>query len=167
MTQNGIVMNNQIVELKEGDVAPDFKVAASNGKTVSLGDFLGKNVILYFYPKDNTPGCTKEACGFRDSHDNLAGLNAVVLGVSTDSLKSHDKFIEKFKLPFLLLSDEKKEIVQAYGAWGRKKFMGREYDGIFRHTYWIGSDGRIKKVWRVVKPETHAGDVINAVKNGC
>src|SRR5277367_5236452 len=107
-----------MAKLKEGEKAPDFTAKDQNGKTVSLTDFKGKNVILYFYPKDDTPGCTKEACGFRDAYDEFKKRGAVVLGVSTDPVKAHDKFVEKFQLPFLLLADEDKKIVEAYGVWG-------------------------------------------------
>ncbi len=117
------------LKLKEGDVAPGFSATTSGGGKISLADFLGKNVILYFYPKDDTPGCTKEACAFRDHFADFKKRGAVVLGVSTDSVKSHDKFVEKFKLPFTLLADEDKKIVEAYGVWGEKSFMGRKYHG--------------------------------------
>ena len=114
------------LKLKEGDVAPEFSAATSGGGKVSLADFKGRNVVLYFYPKDDTPGCTKEACAFRDHFARFRKKGAVVLGVSVDSTKSHDKFVEKFKLPFTLLADEDKKIVQAYGVWGEKSFMGRK-----------------------------------------
>src|SRR5262245_28500725 len=113
--------------LKEGDQAPHFKATAQEGQTVSLGDFKGRNVLLYFYPRDDTPGCTKEACGFRDAFAEFKSRGAVLLGVSIDSVKSHRKFADKFNLPFPLLADEQKKIVQAYGVWGEKKFMGRKY----------------------------------------
>jgi len=148
------------ITLKEGDKAPAFTVATDGGGKFSLKDFKGQQVILYFYPKDNTPGCNKEACGFRDAHKKIAKKNAVVLGVSIDPVKSHDKFIAKFDLPFTLLSDEDKKIVNAYGAWGRKKFMGREYDGTHRITFLIDEKGKIKKIWPKVKAETHAEEVL-------
>jgi peroxiredoxin Q/BCP len=148
------------LKLKVGDKAPAFTVATNGGKTVSLNDYAGKNVILYFYPKDNTPGCTKEACAFRDEFAQFKKKGAVVLGVSPDSVKSHDKFVEKFKLPFTLLADEEKEIVQAYGVWGEKVFMGRKYLGVYRVTFLIGPDGKIKKIWPAVKPEDHAAEVL-------
>src|SRR5438093_11908766 len=128
------------LKLKEGDKAPDF-TATSSGGQVSLSDFKGKNVILYFYPRDDTPGCTKEACAFRDEFAAFKKKGAVVLGVSTDSTKSHAKFIEKFKLPFTLLADEDKRIVEAYGVWGEKRFMGMKYMGTNRVTFLIGPDG--------------------------
>ena len=149
--------------LKEGDVAPSFSAATNGGGKISLADFQGKNVILYFYPKDDTPGCTKEACSFRDNFAELKKRGAVVLGVSTDPVKSHDKFTEKFKLPFPLLADENKKIVQAYGVWGEKTFMGHKYMGTHRVTFLIGGDGRIKKIWPKVKPEEHVAEILNAL----
>ena len=148
------------LKLKEGDMAPEFTAPTNDGGKVSLSDFKGRNVILYFYPRDNTPGCTKEACAFRDEFAAFKKKGAVVLGVSTDSPKSHDKFVEKYKLPFTLLADEGKEIVQAYGVWGPKKFMGMKFIGTHRMTFLIGPDGRIKKIWPKVKPADHAQDVL-------
>jgi peroxiredoxin Q/BCP len=157
-------MANEIeLRLKESDVAPEFSAATNGGGTVSLTDFRGRNVILYFYPKDDTPGCTKEACAFRDHFADFKKKGAVVLGVSTDSAKSHDRFVEKFKLPFTLLADEDKKIVEAYGVWGEKSFMGRKYLGTHRVTFLIGPDGRIKKIWPRVKPEEHAQEVLAAL----
>jgi len=146
--------------LKEGDNAPNFTAATQDGRTLSLDDLKGRNVILYFYPKDDTPGCTKEACAFRDAFAQFEKKGALVLGVSTDSSKSHAKFAEKFKLPFPLLADEDKKIVQAYGVWGEKKFMGRKYMGTHRVTFLIGPDGRIRKIWPTVKPDEHADEVL-------
>jgi len=151
------------LKLKEGDVAPDFSVATSGGGKVSLADFKGKPVILYFYPKDDTPGCTKEACAFRDGFAEFKKRGAVVLGVSTDPVKSHYKFVEKFKLPFTLLADVDKRIVTAYGVWGEKSFLGRKYLGTHRVTFLIGSDGRIIKIWPQVKPDEHAAEVLAAL----
>lgn len=151
------------LKLKEGDKAPAFDAATSGGGRLSLADFKGKNVILYFYPKDDTPGCTKEACAFRDDFAAFKKKGAVVLGVSPDSVKSHDKFVTKFKLPFTLLADEDKSIVQAYGVWGEKVFMGRKYLGVYRVTFLIGPDGVIKKIWPKVKPEEHAAEVLAAL----
>jgi len=148
------------LQLKEGDVAPEFMAATSGGGKVSLADFKGKNVVLYFYPKDDTPGCTKEACAFRDYFAGFRKKGAVVFGVSTDPVKSHDKFVEKFKLPFPLLADEDKKIVSAYGVWGEKSFMGRKYQGTHRVTFLIGPDGRIRKIWPKVKPVEHAEEVL-------
>ncbi len=155
--------NEMELKLKEGDKAPEFTTTTNGGATVSLADFKGKNVILYFYPKDNTPGCNKEACGFRDNFEVFEKKGAVVLGVSTDSVKSHDKFVAKFKLPFTLLSDEDKKIVQAYGVWGPKTFMGVKYNGTSRVTFLIGPDGKIKKIWPKVKPGEHAEEVLAAL----
>ena len=148
------------LKLKEGDQAPNFMVDTSGGERVSLADFVGKNVILYFYPKDDTPGCTKEACAFRDGYADFKRRGAVVLGVSTDPVKAHDKFVEKFKLPFTLLADTDKKIVEAYGVWGEKSFMGRKYQGTHRVTFLIGPDGKIKKIWPKVKPEEHPAEVL-------
>ena len=149
-----------VLKLKEGDSAPAFTTATQGGGSVSLADFQGKNVILYFYPKDDTPGCTKEACAFGELYAQFKKKGAVILGVSTDSVKSHDRFVAKFKLPFTLLADEDKAIVQAYGVWGEKVFMGRKYQGTHRVTFLIGLDGRIKKIWPKVKPEEHAREVL-------
>jgi peroxiredoxin Q/BCP len=151
------------LKLKEGDKAPEFSVATSGGGKISLADYLGKNVILYFYPKDDTPGCTKEACAFRDGFAEFKKRGGVILGVSPDSVKSHDKFVEKFKLPFTLLADEDRKIVEAYGVWGEKSFMGRKYMGTNRVTFLIGPDGKIKKIWPQVKPDEHAEEVLAAL----
>jgi peroxiredoxin Q/BCP len=149
--------------LREGDPAPAFTAQTHEGQTVSLSDFKGKHVVLYFYPRDNTPGCTKEACGFRDEFAAFCQKGAVVLGVSTDPAKSHVKFVQKYKLPFTLLVDEDKRIVQAYGAWGQKSFLGRKYLGTHRITFLIGPDGRIKRIWPAVKPPSHAQEVLEAI----
>jgi peroxiredoxin Q/BCP len=151
------------LKLKEGDFAPEFTAATSGGGKISLADFKFKNVILYFYPRDDTPGCTKEACAFRDRFADFKKKGAVVLGVSTDPVKSHDKFVEKYKLPFMLLADEDKKIVEAYGVWGQKSFMGRKFMGTHRVTFLIGPDGRIKKIWPEVKPVEHAAEVLAAI----
>lgn len=151
------------LKLKPGDPAPDFTATTQEGTKVSLADFKGKNVVLYFYPKDNTPGCNREACGFRDSFSQLSAKGAVVLGVSTDSAASHAKFVGKFSLPFTLLADESREIVQAYGAWGQKSFLGKKYMGTHRITFLIGPDGTIKHIWPAVKPAEHAQEVLAAL----
>jgi peroxiredoxin Q/BCP len=148
---------------KVGDLAPAFSAAATDGSTIRLADLTGKSVVLYFYPKDDTPGCTKEACAFRDIYRQFQQKGAVVLGVSADSAKSHAKFTEKFRLPFPLLADEERNIVKAYGAWGEKTFMGRKFFGILRNTFLIGPDGRVKAVWPKVKPEEHAAEVLAAL----
>ena len=146
--------------LQVGDHVPDATLQAHDGSTVRLADMVGRRpLVLFFYPKDDTPICTKEACAFRDEFAQFKKKGAVVFGVSPDSVKSHDKFVEKFKLPFTLLADEDKKIVEAYGVWGEKSFMGRKYLGVYRVTFLIGPDGRIKKIWPQVKPEEHAAEV--------
>jgi thioredoxin-dependent peroxiredoxin len=151
------------LKLKEGDVAPGFSAMTSGGGKISLADLKGKDVILYFYPKDDTSGCTKEACNFRDDFLIFKKLGVVILGVSPDSVKSHDKFIKKYGLPFTLLADEDKKIVEAYGVWGQKTFWGRKYMGTHRVTFLIGPDSRIKKIWPDVKPEEHSKEVLEAL----
>jgi len=151
------------LKLKSGDRAPDFTATTDGGGTVSLSDFKGRHVVLYFYPRDDTPGCTKEACAFRGEFAAFKKLGAIVLGVSIDSPKSHAKFVEKYKLPFTLLADQDKRIVQAYGVWGPKSFMGRKYLGTHRVTFLIGPDGKIKAVWPIVKPQDHAKEVLAAL----
>ena len=151
------------LKLKEGDEAPGFTASTNGGGTISLADLKGRNIILYFYPRDDTPGCTKEACAFRDHFADFKKKGAVVLGVSADPVKSHDKFVQKYKLPFTLLADEDRKIVQAYGVWGEKSFLGRKYMGIHRVTFLVGPDGRIKKIWPQVKPEEHAEEVLKAL----
>ena len=146
-----------------GKKAPAFSLPASNGETVALKDFEGKSVVLYFYPKDDTPGCTKEACDFRDSLRKFTRKDAVVLGVSPDSVKSHDKFIAKFDLPFLLLADQDHEVAGKYGAWVEKSMYGKKYMGVERSTFVIGPDGKVKKVYEKVKPEGHAEEVLEAL----
>lgn len=155
--------NELLLLLKEGDVAPTFTTTANGGGTISLSNYLGRNVILYFYPRDDTPGCTKEACAFRDEFAAFEQKGAMVFGVSVDPVKSHDKFVEKFKLPFMLLADVDKRIVNAYGVWGQKSFLGKKYMGIHRITFLIGQDGRIKKIWPKVKPAVHAAEVLAAI----
>lgn len=151
--------------LKAGDKAPDFKLMASNGKEVSLKDFTKKNkVVLYFYPKDDTPGCTVEACGFRDAVKKIEKEDTVVLGISPDGLKTHDKFIRKFNLPFLLLSDEDKKVCKAYGVWVKKSMYGREYMGVARSTFLIGKKGKIEKIYEKVKPEGHAEEILEILQ---
>jgi peroxiredoxin Q/BCP len=149
--------------LKEGDPAPPFAAVSNAGEMISLADFSGQNVVLYFYPKDDTPGCTKQACAFRDQFAEFKKRGAVVLGVSADPVKSHHKFAAKYTLPFTLLADEDKKIVHAYGVWGEKTFMGRKYMGTHRVTFLISPDGRIKKIWPKVKPEENAKEVLAAL----
>jgi len=146
--------------LSEGQKAPEFTAEADKGETVNLGDFAGKHVVLYFYPKDDTPGCTVEACSFRDNMGVLQSEGAVVLGISLDSVKSHEKFRDKFELPFPLLSDPEHKVADAYGVYGPKKFMGREYMGVDRATFVIGPTGALEKVWPKVNPEGHAEEVL-------
>lgn len=148
--------------LKEGSTAPAFKTTNGEGVTVSLKDFRGQKVVLYFYPKDDTPGCTKEACSFRDDFSKFKKLGIVVLGVSPDSEASHKKFAAKYKLPFTLLADTDKAISEAYGVYGEKKFMGRTYLGVLRTTFLIDEKGKIKKVFEKVKPQEHASEVLDA-----
>ncbi|MFN0067406.1 MAG: thioredoxin-dependent thiol peroxidase [Limisphaerales bacterium] len=147
-----------------GDLAPPFTADTTDGSRLGLADFRGQHVVLYFYPKDDTPGCTKEACAFRDAYAEIQKLDAVVLGVSTDPVKSHRKFTEKFQLPFPLLADADRQIVAAYGVWGEKTFMGRKYLGTNRVTFLIGPDGRILRVWPKVKAEEHAAEVLAALR---
>ena len=144
--------------------APDFALPDENGAIRKLEDFRGQPVVLYFYPKDDTPGCTTEACNFRDDHHVYVENGIVILGVSPDSVKSHTKFKKKFELPFTLLADEDHKVSEAYGVWGPKKFMGKSYEGIYRTTFLIGPDGNIIKVFENVKPEGHSGEVLAALQ---
>lgn len=146
--------------LKEGDKAPGFTLKNAEDESVSLSDFTGKKVVVYFYPRDNTPGCTKEACGFRDVYDEILDKGAVVLGISADSVKSHAKFKGKFDLPFHLLSDPEKEVIKAYGAWGKKKLAGREYMGLIRSTFVVDGTGKVMKVFPKVKAAVHAEEIL-------
>ncbi len=148
--------------LKEGDKAPDFTVRDGEGKTVKLKDFRGKKVVLYFYPKDDTPGCTREACAFRDAFGKFKRRGIEVLGVSLDGEASHKKFAAKFDLPFRLLADTDKAISEAYGTYGEKKFMGRKYMGNHRMTFLIDEKGKIKRIFDKVKPDEHAEEVLEA-----
>ena len=140
--------------------AIDFTLPANNGENVKLSDFLGKRVVLYFYPKDNTPGCTQEACNFRDNFERLPAKNVVVLGVSKDSIKKHEGFVAKQKLPFLLLSDENSDVCEKYGVWNEKINFGKKYFGIIRSTFLIDEKGEIIKEWRKVKVEGHVDEII-------
>jgi len=151
------------LKLKEGDKAPGFATVDQDGQRVSLSDFKGQRVVLYFYPRDATPGCTREACAFRDEFGAFKRKGAVVLGVSVDSAQSHAKFATKHKLSFRLLADEDHQIVEAYGVWGEKRFMGRKFRGTHRVTFLVGPDGRIEKIWPAVKPEAHAKEVLAAL----
>src|SRR5499427_8724853 len=148
--------------LKEGDKAPDFAVPDQTGNTVRLKDLRGKKVVLYFYPKDDTPGCTKEACSFRDSFAKFKRRGIEVFGVSLDSEKSHQKFTQKYDLPFRLLADTDRKLSESFGTYGEKKFMGRTYMGNNRMTFLIDKQGTIKKIFSKVKPEAHAEEVLSA-----
>jgi peroxiredoxin Q/BCP len=150
----------------EGDPAPDFTLRSETGDEVTLSSLRGRQVVLYFYPKDDTPGCTTQACGIRDAYDEFEDAGAVVLGVSPDNEASHVKFKEKYHLPFALLADEGHRVADEYGVWGPKKYMGRTYEGVSRSTFVIGEDGTVKKVMLNVKPATHADDVLAALRDG-
>jgi peroxiredoxin Q/BCP len=149
--------------VEEGQEAPDFELASDTGERVRLSQFRGRPVVLYFYPKDDTPGCTAQACGIRDSYDDFEQRGAVVLGVSPDEESSHVKFKQKYGLPFTLLADPDHEVAEQYGVWGERKYMGKTYMGIERSTFLIDEDGRIAKVMRRVKPDTHAERVLEAL----
>jgi peroxiredoxin Q/BCP len=150
----------------EGDPAPDFTLRSETGDEVTLSSLRGRQVVLYFYPKDDTPGCTTQACGIRDAYNEFEDAGAVVLGVSPDDEASHVKFKEKYHLPFSLLADEGHRVADEYGVWGPKKYMGRTYEGVSRSTFVIGEDGTVKKVMLNVKPATHADDVLAALRDG-
>ena len=149
-----------MTHLKVGDKAPEFDTTNQEGEKIKLSDFKGKKVILYFYPKDNTPGCTMQACNLKDNIDALNNANYIVLGVSNDSQKSHQKFIDKYELPFDLLMDEDKNIVNMYGVYGEKKFMGRVYDGIHRVTFVINEEGIIDNVIEKLKTKDHTAQIL-------
>ncbi len=149
--------------LEVGTAAPDFTLKNQQGEDVSLSDFRGQKVVVYFYPKDNTPGCTKEACSIRDNYSDLQVKGAVVLGISADSVKSHAGFAQKHDLPFHLLSDPEKSVIKAYGAWGEKKMMGKTYEGILRSTFVIDEQGTIQKVFNKVKTAEHGTELIEVM----
>jgi peroxiredoxin Q/BCP len=149
--------------VEEGKEAPDFTLTSDGGEPVTLSELRGKPVVLYFYPKDDTPGCTTQACGLRDVHHELEDAGAVVLGVSPDSERSHVKFREKYDLPFTLLADSDHAVAELYGVWGEKKYMGRTYLGVQRTTFVIDAGGTVKRVLENVKPATHADDVLAAL----
>lgn len=150
--------------LKEGDRAPDFTLESSEGGKVALKDLKGKKVVLYFYPKDNTPGCTREACSLRDHNAELKKAGVVVLGVSKDSISSHQNFAKKYALPFALLSDADTKMAASYGAWGEKTLYGRKFMGMIRMTFLINEQGKVAKIWPKVKVDIHGADVLAAVK---
>jgi peroxiredoxin Q/BCP len=149
--------------VEDGKEAPDFELTSDSGDRLRLSQFRGQPVVLYFYPKDDTPGCTKQACAIRDSYDDFAEAGAVVLGVSPDDESSHAKFKEKYGLPFTLLADPDHVVSEQYGVWGERKYMGRTYMGIERSTFLIDEEGRVAKVMRRVKPDTHAKLVLDAL----
>ena len=151
--------------LNVGDQAPTFTLKNEAEEDVTLAAFRGKPVILYWYPRDDTPGCTTEACGFRDAYGEFAQAGAVVLGISTDDVQSHAKFKSKYNLPFTLLSDPDHQVAQQYGVWGSKNFMGREFEGIHRVTYLLDEQGVVKQVWPKVTPEGHADEILAALQN--
>ena len=153
--------------VEEGKKAPAFTLTDASGKKVSLADFAGKHVILYFYPKDDTPGCTKEACGFRDDWKDLQKFGAVVLGVSADDAASHERFAKKYKLPFTLLSDPDRKVMKQYGAYGEKMMYGKKTTGVIRSTVWIGPDGKVRKHWaRVADAALHPAKVLETLRAG-
>ncbi len=149
--------------VEEGKPAPDFELTSDSGEQVKLSDFRGKPVVLYFYPRDDTPGCTKQACGIRDNYGAFADRGAVVLGVSTDDVTSHVKFKQKYGLPFTLLADPEHKVADDYGVWGEKSAYGKTYMGVERSTFLIDSEGNVAKVMRKVKPDRHADDVLAAL----
>ncbi len=150
-------------ELKIGQKAPAFKLPSTDGRIISLNDFAGKKIVLYFYPKDMTPGCTTEACSFRDNYSEIQKRGAVILGISADSIQSHQKFSDKYELPFLLLSDENKDVSKAYGVWKQKSFLGKKYLGIERSTFIIDEEGKIKTIFRKVKVAGHTEEVLQNI----
>lgn len=151
--------------LEAGQLAPTFTLTSTTGEKISLSDYKGKNVVLYFYPKDMTPGCTTEACDFRDQHGDFTDINTVVLGVSPDPVEKHQQFTEKHDLPFPLLADEEHEVAEQYGVWQLKKNYGKEYMGIQRATFVIDGEGKVQKVWPKVKVEGHVREVHDYIKN--
>jgi thioredoxin-dependent peroxiredoxin len=152
--------------LQAGDRAPPFTLTDAQGKRVSLRDFAGRHVVLYFYPADDTPGCTKEACGFRDAWDDLRALGVEVLGVSGDDAESHQRFATKYRLPFTLLSDPAHDMMRAYGAYGEKTMYGKKVVGVIRSTVWIGPDGRVRRHWaRVSNAAAHPDKVLEAIRD--
>ena len=150
--------------VEEGKIAPDFSLPNADGELIKLSSFKGKNIVLYFYPKDNTPGCTKQACDFRDSIQNYDAVNAVVIGISPDDEASHRKFRDKFDLPFLLLADPDRKAIEAYGVWKEKNMYGKKYMGIQRSTFLISEEAKVLKSWPKVKVPNHASEVLEELK---
>lgn len=153
------------MKLSLGDKVPDLKLPSSSGKDVSLTDYKGKKIVLYFYPKDDTPGCTTEACDFRDNLKTYAELNAVVIGISKDPLSSHEKFIKKYGLPFELISDTEGKLLEAFGVWKEKSMYGKTFLGVERSTFLIDENGKIAKEWRKVSVSNHVADVLEGIKS--
>jgi peroxiredoxin Q/BCP len=151
--------------IEEGKPAPDFELTTDSGETVKLSDLRGKQVVLYFYPKDDTPGCTTQACGIRDTYGEFQREGAVVLGISPDDETSHVKFKEKYELPFTLLADKEHSVAEEYGVWGEKNFAGKTFMGVSRSTFVIAEDGTVKRVMHNVKPDTHADDVLETLRS--
>ena len=154
-----------MADLKEGDPAPAFESVDQDGKKISLEEFRGKRVVLYFYPKDDTPGCTAEACNLRDNYNTFLSQGFEVLGVSADSERSHQKFIGKYKLPFRLVSDMDRKVLEAYGAWGEKKMYGKSYMGILRKTFGIGTDGIVEKIFEKVNTKEHSQQIFEELSH--
>lgn len=150
--------------LEAGTKAPEFTLKDKDGNDVSLSDFRGKKVVLYFYPKDNTPGCTRQACGFASAYEEFKNINAVVIGISKDSISSHEKFAAKYNLPFILLSDQERQAIEAYDVWQEKKNYGKVSMGVVRTTYIIDEDGVIEKVMKKVKPDTNAAEILEYLR---
>ncbi|WP_245975801.1 thioredoxin-dependent thiol peroxidase [Paenibacillus prosopidis] len=157
-------MEVNMTQPQVGEMAPDFVLPASNGENVSLSDYRGRNVVIYFYPRDMTPTCTQQSCDFRDANAEMLKHNTVILGISTDTVKSHQRFIEKKELPFLLLSDTERTVCEQYGVWQLKKLYGKEYMGIVRSTFLIDAAGKLVREWRKVKIKGHTQQVLEAVE---
>jgi thioredoxin-dependent peroxiredoxin len=157
------VQYKEMIMLKTGDTAPDFELESGKDGKIKLSSFKGRKVVLYFYPKDDTPGCTVEACAFRDAYDDILAKGAVVVGVSPDGAASHDAFRKKFSLPFYLLADPERKALSAYGAWGTKTVFGKTGEGVIRSTFVIGGDGKIVKAFPDVKPEGHAAEILEVL----